>query len=117
MQQLEQEVLAALQKLQPAVQLQTMNVEGYLDSLYRGKPITPKDMMNMSEKMQDLSVSISTLATVGRTVASEQMLLESLHFKHMKARYAGIAQAHAKTYSWVFESTSSDGSQSIKFVG
>ncbi|OCL03823.1 hypothetical protein AOQ84DRAFT_368031 [Glonium stellatum] len=94
---------------------ETMNVEGYLDSLYRGKPITPKDMMNMSEKMQDLSVSISTLATVGRTVASEQMLLESLHFKHMKARYAGIAQAHAKTYSWVFE-TGSGKSTLTKFI-
>ena len=78
--------------------------------------MTPEDMINMSGKMQNLSVSISSLATVGRTVASEQMLLNSLCFKHIKARHADIAEAHAKTFSWVFKNTPAEGCQPIKFV-
>ena len=53
--------------------------------------------------MEELSSNISSLANEVRLSASDQMLLNSLHFDYMAQRQATVEPAHEQTFGWVLD--------------
>ena len=58
------------------------------------------------EDMEELSNNISSLANEVRLSASDQMLLNSLHFDYMAQRQATVEPAHEQTFGWVLDPSS-----------
>lgn len=58
------------------------------------------------EDMEELSIHISSLANEVRLSASDQMLLNSLHFDYMAQRQATVEPAHEQTFEWVLDPSS-----------
>ena len=56
--------------------------------------------------MKGLSDNISSLANEVKLSASDQMLLNSLHFDCIPRRQAAVAPAHEKTFSWILDPSS-----------
>jgi hypothetical protein len=117
---LKEELLQAINRLQPGEQLQTATIERYLGSVREMKQVDPKDISNMSERMRDLAVAVDKLVQDSKLVASEQMLLKSLCFPTMKLRYAKVATAYSSTFDWIFDNETNDDIDSeqerIKYV-
>ncbi|KAI0173386.1 hypothetical protein GGR52DRAFT_571899 [Hypoxylon sp. FL1284] len=53
---------------------------------------------------------VSHISVVERNIAKEQAIIRSLDYHFRSSRYGGIAEAHARTFSWIFET--SDGPNS-----
>jgi hypothetical protein len=81
------------------------------------------DLLNLSADVKrnqadfgGLSDKISRLITEGGKLATEQAILDSLRFKTMRTRHSKIVEAHKKTFDWMFEETSANGSPRPRFV-
>jgi hypothetical protein len=116
LEQLKTEVLDSIQRLQPAARLHNISVEDHLNSIHRLQPVAPEDAEDLSKNLQNLSTSMSQLASEGKAIASEQMVLKSLCFKTMKARHSAISGAHARTFEWIFKDYSPLTSHSHEFA-
>ena len=69
---------------------------------------TPENASN------DLPGRLETLAAKVKALSKEQHILSGLHFWAMKMREASIAEAHERTFEWIFEDQPVSGPQ-VKF--
>src|SRR5579862_7286001 len=79
-----------------------------------------KQLDELAGEIKGISMSQSnTLASTGSGIAIEQRILDSLRFQSMNVRHSNIAEAHAKTFSWIFETSkaqATDPRPQVKFV-
>lgn len=94
--ELKTDILAAITQLKRDAQLQNTTVQDLLVSI------------------RDLNPVISCFAEEGRTIISEQRILRSLWFRTMKVRQGNVAEAHTKTFEWIFEDSPTESSASLK---
>ena len=58
-----------------------------------------------------------TLADTASKMARQQRLLRQLRFRHMSARHSNVADAHPKTFQWIFEESAPKHQSAIDFAG
>lgn len=100
------------QKLeQIARQLKSLHAKANADSVQFGT------LSNTS--LDDFARNLAEAAHSGTKIALEQQLLGSLYFKNMKVRRSRIAEAHEKTFNWIFVNQAhcdSHSSAAIRFL-
>jgi hypothetical protein len=83
--------------------------------------------MNTSEQLQELKTAVTELKEfaqsnrstkvlaamedvvgIGDQIATEQNVLGSLQFESMRMRHTNIAEAHSKTFDWIFDASRED---------
>jgi len=69
-----------------------------------------------ADRIEDLSRKLSAWTEEGERVATEQHILSSLCFRSMMIRHSQIAEAHAKTFEWMFSMQEDDTPGQYKFV-
>ncbi|KAI1446723.1 hypothetical protein F5Y02DRAFT_55953 [Annulohypoxylon stygium] len=58
-----------------------------------------------SAELNELTNKVSNLSLIRRDIMKEQVFLSSLDFGSRRARHEMIPEAHAQTFSWVFETS------------
>jgi len=71
----------------------------------------------LSKTLDRLSQSLSEFVQTSDELAKEQNILRSLRFESMNIRLSAIAEAHKKTFNWIFDahSDADDPRSQIKF--
>ena len=83
--------------------------------------------MNTSEQLQELKTTVTELKEIaqsnrstkllaamedvvgiGDQIATEQNMIGSLQFESMRMRHTNIAEAHSKTFHWIFDASSKE---------
>lgn len=113
--ELQSHVLDSIRKLKPEAAIEQTTVQELIQSIRKLQPVKDEQLQRFSEAMQDLSASISSLAESGNSIALEQKVIKSLWFKSLNVRHAKVAEAHAETFSWIFEDASQGHSGRVKF--
>ncbi|KAK5663818.1 hypothetical protein OQA88_21 [Cercophora sp. LCS_1] len=59
---------------------------------------------NMATNLRDLSGTLTNLRDAGKTAGENLHVLRSLYFNQIRTRHKKIAEAHTKTFEWIFRS-------------
>ncbi|KAI9711499.1 MAG: hypothetical protein M1820_002062 [Bogoriella megaspora] len=135
LQSFKHEVLEAVQRLSKEQSLSTKTIEQHFASLtalksvrirdsdnregteisYR-RPVQQKDVELLSARMTKLATAMSNLSVEGQAVDREQRMLKRLSFPEMNVRYDTVKEAHADTFSWIFEKESREERPLLHFA-
>lgn len=101
-----EDVLHAIAQVKPGGRTVDVSVQDAPKTTQNLPSVDAAIRTHSSENMRELSNKLSSLAKESKSMALEQMLLNSLWFKSMTKRHTNVATAHEKTFKWVFDSSS-----------
>ncbi|KFY07882.1 hypothetical protein V492_06737 [Pseudogymnoascus sp. VKM F-4246] len=65
--------------------------------------VASKETKKNRQELRMLFSKLCDLTEHGKKLATEQAFLETLKFTRMRARHANIAEAHERTFNWIFD--------------
>ena len=96
------EVLSGDNKLAPA------QVRVRLSAPTQGTRPTVAEAGSEEERLPGAWLVLSDTARHGQAYFTEQVILHSLRFSSINSRHESISKEHSQTFSWIFDTTSSN---------
>ncbi|KAI8963342.1 hypothetical protein F5Y11DRAFT_148903 [Daldinia sp. FL1419] len=100
--QLRRDVAEAAGKFQPGGSI-CQDMEMHLRNWDGTKPLDYIIVQKLSMGLYDLLTKASHLHELGKETEKDQSFLKSLYFTGITARHRNIAEAHARTFAWIFQ--------------
>ncbi|KAI1414722.1 hypothetical protein F5Y13DRAFT_197274 [Hypoxylon sp. FL1857] len=115
--------LRGLEKQNKILQLQYLDKLNEISSQIRDvklrinkSKISGLDSTFSASDLDDLTTRVSLVSVAERDITKEQAILSSLDFDYRPARHENIPEAHARTFSWIFEAPDSKVKRANSFV-